>query len=87
MKSKLQYIYSISVFVGVLATAYLMMNKDGSAGFAFRSFESPTLKTEAGLADPAVTSLLEMEDALTTNLKKEKAETLKRGISRTKSPR
>jgi hypothetical protein len=65
MKNKLQYAYSITVFIGVLLTAYLMMNRDGNARIPFRSFESPSsLRTEAQVLDPSLNQLFEMENAL-----------------------
>lgn len=64
MKNKLQYAYSISVFVGVLLTAYLMMNQEGNARIPGRSFQSTTFRAEAQVLDPAVSQLLEMEEAL-----------------------
>ncbi len=68
MRNKLQYAYSITVFVGVLLTAYLMMNRDGNAHIPFRSFEAPaTLRTEAQVLDPGLNQLFETETALTRN--------------------
>ena len=66
MRNKLQYAYTITVFVGVLLTAYLMMNRDGNAHIPFRSFQSPSnLRTEAQILDPGLNQLFEMENALT----------------------
>lgn len=76
MKSKLQYAYSISVLVGVLATAYLMMNRSEDHGFLFRS-QAPSYQVEARMADPAVSKLLEMESAF-QELSKEKKKDDKR---------
>ena len=77
MKNKLQYVYSISVFIGVLFTSYLMMNQDGNARTPLRSVQGPGLRTEALALDPAVNQLFEMENAI-SKLRKEKQETLKR---------
>jgi hypothetical protein len=64
MKNKLQYAYSITVFLGVLVTAYLMMNREGNARIPMRALQGPSLRTEALVLDPAVNQLFEMEDAL-----------------------
>lgn len=64
MKNKLQYAYSITVFCGVIVTAYLMMNKEGNARIPLRALqEPPTYRSEAML-DPAVNQLFQMEDQL-----------------------
>lgn len=63
MKNKLQYAYSITVFIGVLFTAYLMMNKDGTVA-PLRAVSGPMYRTEAGSLDPAVNELFQMEDQL-----------------------
>ncbi len=78
MRNKLQYAYSIFVFAGVLVTAYMMMNREGSIRTPFASMQpTSTLRSEATLVDPAVTSLFEMEDAL-SRLKKDKKDDTKR---------
>lgn len=66
MKNKLQYAYSITVFIGVLITTYLMMNKEGNARVPLRAVQAPasTLRSEAGLVDSGVSQLFEMEDQL-----------------------
>lgn len=64
MRSKLQYIYSISVFLGVLVTSYLMMNKEGSSRVPLQAIQNGTQRVEATTADPAVQSLIEIENAL-----------------------
>lgn len=63
MKNRLQYIYSISVFLGALITAYLMMNNDLNARVPYRSLTAPQLVTEASV-DPALNSLFEVEKGL-----------------------
>ncbi len=75
MRNKLQYAYSIVVFAGVLVTAYMMMNREGSIRTPFASMSPTTLRSEATMVDPAVSSLFEMEDAL-SKLKKDKKEEL-----------
>ena len=73
LRNRLQYLYSISVFFGVLVTAYLMMNNEGNAVLPARSVQAPTYRSEATIVDPAVNQLFEMEDAL-SKLPGEKAE-------------
>ena len=63
LRTTLQYVYSISVFFGVLVSSYLMMSKDNSADQVARSVQSP-LRSEASSLDPAVNQLFEMEDAI-----------------------
>lgn len=64
VKNKLQYMYTITVFFGVLMTAYLMMNREGNARIPLRSFEGAALRTEAQVLDPGLKQLFEMENAL-----------------------
>jgi hypothetical protein len=64
MRNKLQYVYSITVFLGVLVTAYLMMNREGGARIPLRTLESPVYRTETMVVDPALNQLFEVEDAL-----------------------
>lgn len=65
MKNKLQYAYSISVFIGVLITTYLMMNKEGNARVPLRAVQAPpTLRSEASVVDSAVSQLFQVEDQL-----------------------
>lgn len=79
MRSKLQYIYSISVFVGVLVTSYMMMSKDDSARLP-QTVQTPGARFDASVADPAVQSLIDIEKAL-RGLKKEKPVSQKRSPS------
>jgi len=65
MKNTLQYIYSISVLVGVLVTSYLMMNRETNADIASRSLATPALKMHAESSDPALRQILEMESVFT----------------------
>lgn len=71
MKSTLQYAYSISVLVGVLVTAYLMMSRTDNIGLPFRS-QTPSFKMEAQVSDPAVSRLLEMESTFNELSRREK---------------
>ncbi len=65
MRNLLQYAYSILVFFGVLSTAYLAMNKEANSRLPLRALQNPTsYRAEAGIVDPAVTQLFQMEDAL-----------------------
>ena len=64
MRNKLQYAYSIVVFIGVLLTAYLMMNKEGNARIPLRAVQAPVMRSEATALDPAVNQLFQMEDQL-----------------------
>jgi hypothetical protein len=84
MKNRLQYIYSIGVFCGVLVTAYMMMNQDESAHLPVRTFQSPALRAEATSFDPGMTQLFEMEDAI-NKIRKDKPEA-KRVPSDAKNP-
>lgn len=63
MKNRLQYCYSITVFLGALVTAYLMMNNDLNARSPFRPATQTQLIMEAGV-DPALNSLFEIEKGL-----------------------
>ena len=80
MRNKLQYIYTISVFAGVLLTSYLMMNREGNTKAPLRTVQTPALRTDAMPLDPAVSQLFEMEDAI-YKLRKEKTEPQKRAPS------
>lgn len=64
MKSTLQYVYSISVFLGVLATSYLLMSREGNVRNNLAGASSTQYRVEANFLDPALTSLFEMENAL-----------------------
>jgi hypothetical protein len=63
MRNRLQYIYSITVFLGALITAYLMMDNDLKAQAPYRTVKAPSLTTEASV-DPALGSLFEVEKGL-----------------------
>ncbi len=72
MKNKLQYAYTISVFMGVLLTAYMMMNQGATLTSPNRNFQNSSFRAEAQAVDPAINQLLEMENAL-AKVPKEKA--------------
>lgn len=74
MRNRLQYLYSIFVFFGVLFTAYYMMDRDDNVRLPIGGYQSPELTTEATLVDPGLTSLFEMEDQLKKQDRKEKAD-------------
>lgn len=64
MRNTLQYVYSISVFFGVLISAYLMMNKE-SGRVPLRAVQSPNpMRMEASALDPNVNQLFQMETEL-----------------------
>ncbi len=63
MRNRLQYLYSISVFLGVLVTAYLMMDNSFNARIPYRPINSPQLVMEANL-NPGLDSLFEVEKGL-----------------------
>lgn len=64
MRNALQYVYSISVFMGVIVTAYLSLQKEGNARIPLRAIQSPNFRVEAGLADASVGKLQEVEEVL-----------------------
>lgn len=67
MRNRLQYIYSILVFFGVLVTSYLMMGEEGYARLPLPLFQAsvPTFQRQATLGvDPAVNQLFKFQDAL-----------------------
>ncbi len=64
MKNKLQYAYSITVFCGVLITAYLMMNKESNARVAMPSMAPQSLRSQAAILNPSLNQLFQTEDQL-----------------------
>ncbi len=80
MRSKLQYIYSISVFMGVLVAFYLMMSKEESARIPFQALQTTPSRVEASSADPALQSLIDIEYAL-KSMRKDKPTAQKRNPS------
>ncbi len=74
MKNKLQYAYSILVMIGVLVTAYLMINKPADISYTERIITSPSYK--ASYSDPALSQLFEMENVLSKAKESKKPSTL-----------
>ena len=66
MKNRFQYIYSITVLLGVLVTSYLMMNQEGNARIPVQSVGYNPFRVEGQLLDPALDQLLSIEDMLST---------------------
>lgn len=64
MRNRLQYVYSIAVFGGVLIASYLMMDRDGNAKIPFRFYQGPYYRADAVIVDPALHQLFEVESAL-----------------------
>lgn len=79
LRNRLQYLYSIVVFVGVLVTAYLMMNSENQREPLLRAFQatSPVYRPEAATLDPGLNQLFEMEQVL-SKMRKERTEEQKR---------
>jgi len=76
MRSKLQYVYSISILTGVFITAYLMMSSELTSRFPLRAVQVPatsTFRMDASSVDPAVDKLFEMEEAF-ARLKRDRNE-------------
>lgn len=72
MKNKLQYVYSISVFLGVLLSSYLMMNQNDNSRLPLQSLGGPGPTTqEAAVVDPVVNQLFEFEEALSNQYNEE----------------
>ncbi len=64
-RNRLQYFYSISVFLGVLVSAYLMMEKESGARLPVDSIQATnTLRLDAGVGDEALARLIEVEKEL-----------------------
>ena len=63
MRNRLQYFYSITVFAGVLVTAYFMVDRQQTQ-FSGQRTQSATYRAEAGLIDPALGQLLQIENDL-----------------------
>lgn len=64
MRNKLQYSYSIAVFVGVLLTSYAMMSKEERAARPDAMVGAPVLRSDASTVDPAVAQLMEIQSAI-----------------------
>ena len=63
MRNRLQYLYSITVFLGAFVTAYLMMDRNLNARVPYRPVQTPAMVSEANI-DPALGSLFEIEKGL-----------------------
>ena len=64
MRNSLQYLYTFSVFFGVLITAYFMLSQDGGSRFPLRAFRAPEeMRVEASI-NPAISQLLQIEKEL-----------------------
>ena len=67
LRNGLQYFYSISVLIGVLATAFLMMERETRARLPLETLQSPSVyRLDAGVGDEALARLIEVEKALLT---------------------
>lgn len=64
MKNKLQYLYSILVLSGVLASSYLMIEQRPGSSPAARPQQSMTFRSEAALAAPGLDQLLQFESQM-----------------------
>lgn len=64
MRQKLQYAYSITVFIGVLITTYTMTNRNESILARSEAVPNSPFRTEAAAVQNPVAQLLEMEDAI-----------------------
>lgn len=64
MRNKLQYSYSIAVFVGVLLTSYAMMSKEERGARPDAMVGAPILRSDASAVDPALLQLMEVETAI-----------------------
>lgn len=65
MRNRLQYLYSMTVFLGAFITAYLMMDRDLKSRVPYRSVQTPSFIAEASV-DSALGSLFEIEKGLGT---------------------
>ena len=74
MKTRLQYAYSITIFIGVLASSYLMMNQDSSRGLPQQLLQGSSMTKEATMMDPVVNQLFEFEEALSKQYKDEESQ-------------
>ncbi|MCB0405217.1 MAG: hypothetical protein KDD51_10565 [Bdellovibrionales bacterium] len=74
MRGKLQYLYSISVFVGVLLSSYMMMNHDGNSRLPLLIFQGTEdgQAAQASVVDPSVDQLFEFEEALSNQVLEDK---------------
>jgi len=64
MRYRLQYLYSILVFFGVLACSFFLVSRESGSAIPFRTIEAPPMRAEASPLDPGVTKLFEAESAM-----------------------
>lgn len=65
VRNKLQYIYSISVFFGVLLISYVMIHREINARITLPSVPGNSNRMDASpVVDPVVNQLFEVESAL-----------------------
>ena len=62
--NRFQYLYTISVFMGVLLGSWMMMEKQDISRVPLR-VQVPQLTTGASYGNPGINSLFEMERAIT----------------------
>ncbi|MBI1861947.1 MAG: hypothetical protein HYR96_13615 [Deltaproteobacteria bacterium] len=87
-RNKLQYFYSIGVFVGVLGTAYLLMDRESGMRLPPESVQSASnYRVEAGVGDDALARLIEVENALTAVRESSRAKDPKRSVDHADFPR
>ncbi|MBI4404695.1 MAG: hypothetical protein HY537_11065 [Deltaproteobacteria bacterium] len=76
-RNKLQYLYSIGIFLGVIVTSYFMIDRESNARLPANSFQGTQWRADSQVADPALNQLLEMERAL-SRIRKDREDELKR---------
>lgn len=80
IKNKLQYAYTVSVFLGVFFTAYLMMSQEGFSDGNRAQNTVAEFRMNAVAIDPAIIQLIEMQKTL-TRLQKDKSDKSKRALT------
>lgn len=73
MRYRLQYLYSILVFFGVLACSFFLVSRESGTSIPFRTIEAPPMRAEASPLAPGVTNLFDMENAIATIKKSQPA--------------
>jgi hypothetical protein len=64
MRNKLQYLYSISVLMGVLASSYFMVEQKPGRLTSLRPLEAVSYRAEATLAPQGLDQLLQFESQI-----------------------
>lgn len=64
MRNRLQYLYSISVLVGVLITAFFMMDQNGNTYVRMQATQESSYRSEASAGDSALSGLFAIESEL-----------------------